>query len=116
MIQCGLVAVGLLLLHAGAGAPAQDPGAVYPAAILPFQERGAGVREMGRKVSDILFAKLVARPELMLVEREDLQRILDEHELNLSGAVTPGQATQVGQLTRAKLFHSGDFAGEAVGG
>ncbi len=80
---------------------------VYPAAILPFQERGAGVKDYGQKISDILFAKLVIRPELMLVERAELQKILEEHELNLSGAVTPGQATQVGQLTGAKILISG---------
>ena len=80
---------------------------VYPAAVLPFQERGAGVKDYGQKVSDLLFAKLAVRPELMLVERAELQKILDEHELNLSGAVTPGQATQVGQLTGAKLLISG---------
>ncbi len=80
---------------------------VYPAAILPFQERGAGVKDYGQKISDILFAKLVVRPELMLVERGELNKILEEHELNLSGAVTPGQATQVGQLTGAKILISG---------
>lgn len=80
---------------------------VYPAAILPFQERGAGVKDYGQKISDILFAKLAIRPELMLVERAELQKLLEEHELNLSGAVTPGQATQVGQLTGAKLLISG---------
>lgn len=80
---------------------------VYPAAILAFQERGAGVKDYGQKISDILFAKLIVRPELMLVERAELKSLLEEHELNLSGAVTPGQATQVGQLTGAKILISG---------
>lgn len=104
----GIQMWGLLTLIGGLVAgttAAQDE--VYPAAILPFQERGAGVKEYGQKVSDILFAKLSERPELVLVEREALQKILEEQELNLSGAVTPGQATQVGQLTGAKILISG---------
>jgi hypothetical protein len=97
-----LALVGMLMV--GRAEAQQD---VYPAAILPFLERGAGVKDYGQKIGDILFAKLAVRPELMLVERAELQKILEEHELNLSGAVTPGQATQVGQLTGAKLLISG---------
>lgn len=100
------VSLFVVVAVTGAGTlSAQDE--VYPAAILPFQERGAGVKDYGQKISDILFAKLVVRPELMLVERGELNKILEEHELNLSGAVTPGQATQVGQLTGAKILISG---------
>ncbi|OGV67522.1 MAG: hypothetical protein A2283_02785, partial [Lentisphaerae bacterium RIFOXYA12_FULL_48_11] len=34
-------------------------------------------------------------------------KTLEEHELNLSGAVTPGQAVKVGQLTGAKILIAG---------
>ena len=57
---------------------------VYYAAVFPFQERGRDVRDQGSKVSDLLFAKLAADPGLMLVEREDVKKLLDEQELNLS--------------------------------
>jgi len=80
---------------------------VYPVAILPFQERGQEVKDMGAKVTDLLFANLVARPEMYLVDREDLKKILEEQELNLSGVVNPTQATQVGQLTGAKILITG---------
>jgi curli biogenesis system outer membrane secretion channel CsgG len=100
------VSLFVVVAVTGAG-PLSAQDEVYPAAILPFQERGAGVKDYGQKISDILFAKLVVRPELMLVERGELNKILEEHELNLSGAVTPGQATQVGQLTGAKILISG---------
>lgn len=87
-------------------AEAQDK-AVVPAAIFAFQERGEGVKGYGGKVGDILFAKLSTKPDLYLVEREEMDKMLKEHELNLSGAVTPGQATQVGQLTGAKILITG---------
>jgi hypothetical protein len=80
---------------------------VYPAAIFPFQERGVGVKGYGDKVCDILFATLSANPDMYLVDRADIQKLIEEHELNLSGMVTPGQATQIGQLTGAKILVTG---------
>jgi len=80
---------------------------VYPTAIFVFEERGAGVKDYGSKVSDILFAKLVTNPDLYLVDRQDLRKTLDEHELNMSGMVTPDQAIKVGKLTGAKILVTG---------
>src|SRR2546430_1143077 len=65
---------------------------IYPAALFTFEERGAGVRDFGAKVSDILFAKLAVRPEIYLVDRSDLKKILGELELNISGVVKPSEA------------------------
>jgi serine/threonine protein kinase/TolB-like protein len=87
---------------------AQKP-IVVAAALFPFEERGAGVKDMGARITDLLFAKLAARPELLLVDRADLNKTLAEQELNLSGAVQPDQATRVGQLTGAKLLISGSI-------
>ena len=86
---------------------ADDPLAVTPVAILPFQERGRDAAELGPQVTDLLFAKLVANPDMYLVEREDINKLLEEKELNLSGLVNPGQAVQVGHLTGAKIIVTG---------
>ncbi|MEI6149598.1 MAG: CsgG/HfaB family protein [bacterium] len=99
VVGCGL----------GTMALAADLPAVYPTAIFAFEERGAGVKDYGAKVSDILFAKLVADPNLVLVDRQDLKKTLDEHELNLSGMVTPDQAVKVGKLTGAKILVTGSI-------
>lgn len=80
---------------------------VHPLAVLAFEERGAGARELGPKVTDLLFAKLVVQEGLHLVDREDLKKTLAEAELNLSGAVKPAEATKVGQLTGAKILVTG---------
>jgi TolB-like protein len=91
--------------------PAQEktdaPHAVYPVAILPFQERGRDAADLGPQVTDLLFAKLVVNPDIYLVEREDINKLLEEKELNLSGLVNPGQAVQVGYLTGAKIIVTG---------
>jgi len=89
-----------------AAAPPKAP-AVYPAALFAFEERGAGAREMGQKVTDLLFARLAAKDNLTLVDREDLKKTLGEAELNLSGAVKAAEATKVGQLTGAKILVTG---------
>jgi TolB-like protein len=95
----------VLVLLASQTAPAAEK--VYPAAILPFQERGSEVRGLGGQVTDLLFVNLVANPKMYLVDREDLGKILKEQELNLSGVVKPEDATKVGQLTGAKILVTG---------
>ena len=111
-ILLALLATGLLPMQATVRSQGEDkekPAAIYPTALFTFEERGAGVKEFGAKVTDILFAKLAARPELFLVDRADLKKILSELELNLSGAVKPAEANKVGQLTGAKLLITGSI-------
>ncbi|MCA9258581.1 MAG: hypothetical protein KDA61_05255, partial [Planctomycetales bacterium] len=79
----------------------------HPIAVLPFRERGKEVEEMGGQVADLVYARLVVDPTLTLVDREDLDKSLDEAELNLSGVVHPGQAIAIGQLTGAQLLVTG---------
>ncbi len=104
-VLTGLVLLGLSL--PALAAEAKKAPTVYPVAVLPFQERGTEVKDFGGKVTDLLFANLVANPDLFLVEREDLQKVLDELKLNLTGLVKPDQATAVGQLTGAKILVTG---------
>src|SRR3954452_22419683 len=108
---CVLATVCLLSLSpvAGQGKEAKDAkdATVFPTAIFTFEERGAGVKEFGPKVTDILFAKLVAKPELMLVDRVEMKKTLDEQAINISGAVKADEAAKVGQLTGAKLLVTG---------
>ncbi len=110
LCRCATIALAIILLS-GAVLPAQDKKkdepAIYPVAILPFQERGRDAAELGAKVTDLLFAQLIANPDLYLVEREDIKKLFDEQELNLSGLVNPAQATQVGYRTGAKIIVTG---------
>lgn len=99
---------GLLLLAFALPALAGGkPPTVYPVALLPFQERGSEVKDFGGKVTDLLFANLAANPELYLVEREDIKKVLEELKLNLTGLVKPDQATAVAHLTGAKILVTG---------
>ena len=82
----------------------------YTVAIMDFTERGAGVKDIGGQVSQLLFANLSTNMNLWLVEREELDKVLSESELNLSGAVNPQQAIQVGQLTGAQIIITALFS------
>ncbi len=80
---------------------------IYTVAVLPFNESGAGVQDNGKQISNLLFAKLVSHPNLWFVEREALDKIIEEAELNISGAVNPAQAIKIGQLSGAKILITG---------
>jgi TolB-like protein len=80
---------------------------VHPVALLGFEERGEGVKGVGAKVGDLLFAKLAAKPDVHLVERADLKKVLDEQQLALSGAVKADDAAKVGRLTGARVLVTG---------
>lgn len=130
VLGVGLIALVGFLAIVGAGtslgqavkqaapdlANGQTAQAVYPAAVLPFTERGVNVRQYGAQVADILFAELSKAPGLQLVERTELEKARRELELGLSGAVDPGTAAQVGRLTGAKLLISGSVlqSGESL--
>lgn len=102
-------AVGCLAATSALAQDAKPEAArkVYPAAIFAFEERGQDVKGYGAKVSDILFALMSANPDLYLVDRADLNKVLGEHELNLSGVVSAENAVKVGQLTGAKILVTG---------
>lgn len=62
---------------------------------------------LGQKVSALLFAELAASTDLILVERDEFDKVIDELELSLSGIVDPTKANQIGHITGAKVLISG---------
>ena len=89
--------------------PAIDPLPQEPlvVAILPFDAGNEDTREIAEQVPDLLTAYLAAAPGVMLVERAELDKILSEVELGMSGTVDPASAAQIGRLTGAQLLITG---------
>ncbi len=85
----------------------QKVPAIHPTAILPFQVFSTADEDLGKDITAILFASLVANPELYLVEREEIDKLFQEQALNLTGMVAANQATQIGHLTGAKILVTG---------
>jgi curli biogenesis system outer membrane secretion channel CsgG len=83
------------------------PAVMHSVALFPFEERGREAKDEGAKITDLLFAKLAIAPNVVLVDREDIRKLLDEQEVNLSGLVAPQQAIKTSQLTGAKLLITG---------
>ena len=78
------------------------------AAVLDFQTNGDSLKGKGAEAAVLLNARLSsAAPEVILVERQEIEKIFSEQELGLSGTVTPDTAAKVGTLTGAKALITG---------
>src|SRR5438034_3590817 len=92
-------------LLAGASTYAADQ--VLTVAIFDFESKDEGVRDLGAKVATLINANLSAEPQIITVERAELEKVLGEQELGLSGTVSPDTAAKVGHLTGAKVLVTG---------
>jgi len=98
----------ILLLLAGlvpALCPAQEK-APLTVAVLDFQA-GDKLERKGAEAALLLSAKLSASPDILLVERQEIEKALGEQEIGLAGTVTPDTAAKVGQLVGAKVIVTG---------
>jgi hypothetical protein len=80
---------------------------VLTIAVFDFESKDEAVRDLGPKVATMLNATLSAEPNLILVERAELEKVLGEQELGLSGTVSADTAAKVGNLTGAKVLVMG---------
>lgn len=102
-----------LALAVAPGAAAQDtrPGI----AVLPFDNGGSYGQDkenfdaLQRGIAGMLISELAANPAARVVEREQVQRILDEQNLGSSGRVDPQTAARVGKLVGARYMVMGSF-------
>src|SRR5690242_4816407 len=83
---------------------AQD---VLTVAVFDFESKDEAVRDFGPKVATLINAALSAEPQLITVERAELEKVLGEQELGLSGTVSTDTAAKVGHLTGAKVLVTG---------
>jgi len=80
---------------------------VLTVAVFDFESKDDPVRDLGPKVATMINATLSAEPTVITVERADLEKLLGEQELGLSGNVSQDSAAKVGQLTGAKVLVTG---------
>jgi hypothetical protein len=76
-------------------------------AVFDFESKDEAVRDLGPKVAVLLNASLSAEPQIITVERAELEKVLGEQELGLSGTVSGDTAAKVGNLTGAKVLVTG---------
>jgi uncharacterized protein YkvS len=80
---------------------------VITVAVFDFDSKGEGIRDLGSQVATLVNANLSANPKFVTVERAELEKILSEQELGLSGTISLDSAAKVGQLTGAKVLITG---------
>ena len=95
-----------LLLTAGTAARAATNN-VLTVAVFDFESKDEAVSGLGPKVATLVNANLSAEPQIITVERAELEKVLGEHELGLSGNIDPNSAAKIGQLTGAKVLVTG---------
>jgi len=98
------VAAAFFLAAVTPGRAAEQPLAV---AIFDFHAADGKLAGKGPEVALLLGAKLSTAPNIILVERQELEKALGEQELGLSGTVSPESAAKVGALTGAKVLITG---------
>lgn len=83
-------------------------------AVLPFKSGTSLARanDLGGSVANLLMVKLVKNKNYDVVERGELQRILQEQRLALTGVVDAETAVEVGKLTGAaySVFGNVEYA------
>src|SRR3954466_6399660 len=98
-----LILTAIILLTA----PALHAAEVLTVAIFDFESKDEAVRDLGPKIATLVNANLSAEPQIITVERAELEKVLGEQELGLSGTVSADTAAKVGHLTGAKVLVTG---------
>ena len=94
------------VIEAAAEEPGRNTTAMtsIPVAIVNFESSAPGNPNLGRQLSDIITARMSIYDQFQLIERQKLEDILKEHQLNLTGVVDTSQAISIGKLTGAKIM------------
>jgi curli biogenesis system outer membrane secretion channel CsgG len=88
-------------------------------AVVDFEDRSGWGHNIGTGLADMLVTELVKSGDFMVVERQELSKILEEQGLGMSGVVTPQSAAQVGQVLGVELMVMGsvtEFGEKKSGG
>jgi curli biogenesis system outer membrane secretion channel CsgG len=79
-------------------------------AVSRFEDRsGHGYHNLGQGVADMLATALVKSGKFMVMERQELDRVIDEQKLGESGLVTAETAPKVGKLLGVELLVVGSI-------
>ena len=106
-------AAAALVLACGAGSVQAQTAApdVPTVAVLDFTGlmvgQGGNSAPLGKAVSAMLVTELIGRPGVKVIERAQLQDLLTEQKLSLSGRVDEGTALEVGKLVGAQYVIHG---------
>jgi len=73
-------------------------------AVLDFESSQSRLGKIGPQVSLLLTSDLSLNDRIILVERQELSKILEEQQIGISGLINPDTAAKIGNLTGAKIL------------
>jgi Mg-chelatase subunit ChlD len=80
-----------------------------PASVLPISSRDAGLSLNAEYLGEQLALTLSRNKVFTMVERKDLQTVLDELKIQMTGLVSEKDAVKVGKLIGAKMIIAGNI-------
>lgn len=104
------ILVAVLLLGAGMIYGDDLEGLKKRVAVFNFEDQAGYGHQIGNGLSDMLVTALVESDKFIVIERSELDQILQEQGLGVSGAVTPQSAAQIGQLLGVELMVTGSVS------
>lgn len=99
----------------GLGAQARGPDTRPGIAVLPFDNGGSYGQDrenfdaLQKGIAGMLISELSANPAARVVERAEVQRLLEEQNLGASGRVDAQTAAKIGKLVGARYIVTGTF-------
>ena len=111
LVTLSALAVGFALVAAPARAQDTRPGI----AVLPFDNSGSYGQDkenfdaLQKGIAGMLISELAANPAARVVEREQIQSLLEEQNLGAGGRVDPQTAAKIGKLVGARYVITGTF-------
>lgn len=83
--------------------------------VVDFENKTAyGQQRLGQAASDILITELVKTGKFIVVERDKMNKLLDEQKLGLSGAIDPNTAAQMGKILGLSAIVTGAISNFGV--
>jgi TolB-like protein len=99
----------LALSLAGVMAHAGAPQSALTVAVYDFSDADKGAANYGGKVTTLVTADLTSETNLVMLERAELNKALQEQAFGSSGMVNSDAAAQIGQITGAKVLVAGQI-------
>ena len=89
-------------------------------AVLYFNNSAIGAAQeelqpLSKGTADMLIGELAANPNIRVVERDQIQKVLDEQKLSTDGKVDGESAVKVGKLVGAHYMVTGGFVTDRSG-
>lgn len=76
-------------------------------AVIEFTDLNKKVTDFGRFLSEKLITKLFLTGSFLVIERNQLEKVMSEHKLNLSGTVDPASAKRLGKILGVDAIATG---------